>query len=430
MTDRFRPTRRTVLRTGSALAAAGLVGITSAQRPDRKQDSPDTLRLVSDVDVDGTAEVDAEDTWAYVATGDGFAVVDWRNPNRPQKVVDQDAPGSAIADVKVDGSLLAVSTQDEEHDDDGHEGGHGDVDPDAEIGTHFYDVSDPTDPQYLSTFQVLPAGVHNAHLVDDIAYICKEAPFDDSALFIVDVSDPTDPTELAEWRVEDAHPELDQPTNFVHDVYTQGDYSYLAYWDAGTRVLDVSDPANPVEVSAFGEAPDADEDVPNDFSDPAFVQRVYGLEGNAHYVQPSPDGNHVYVGAETYIGESGGIKVFDVTDFDDPEQVARIAAKDRNDSVFADTSHNFDVTNNRLYTSWYQGGARVYDITDPSNPVETYEYDPEGANFWTTIRERGFILAGDIDSGIVFLHENRGEKRPPSIEGADSVPHHGRKRQD
>lgn len=317
--------------------------------------------------VPGAQEVVTQKTWAYIATGDGFAVVDWRNPNRPERVGTFHAPGTGIADVKVDGDLLAVSSQGSEHD---HGPGEDpDPDPDAEIGTHLYDVSDPTDPEYLSTFQVLPDGVHNAHLVDDTLYVAKEAPFDESALIVVDVSDPTDP----------------------------------------------------VEVSSFGETEDADKD---DEGDP--WNRVFASPGNAHYVQPSPDGDHVYVGAETYAGESGGIKVFDVTDFDDPQQVAEIEAEDRNDGIFVDTSHNFDVTSNRLYTSWYDAGARVYDITDPVNPEQTYEYDPDGSSFWTAVRERGFVVVSDIGGGLVFLHEDRGKPGAPGFDGADSVPNHER----
>lgn len=421
MNDQRRFTRRTALKTTGLLAASGLSGLASAGPPGNG-DGPsddDTLRLFSEVAVDGAAEVVTQNTWAYVATGDGFAVVDWRKPTRPELVGTWDAPGTGIADVKVDGDLLAVSTQGGEHDhEDGDDGDQ--RDPDAEIGTHFYDVSDPTEPRYLSTFQELPAGVHNADLVGDVAYICREFPFDDSALKIVDVSDPTDPTLLAEWRVEDDHPELDQPTNFLHDVYVQGDYAYLAYWDAGCRVLDVSDPANPVEVSGFGEAPTADQSPEGG--------DLLGPPGNAHYVQPSPDGDHVYIGAETYVGESGGITVFDVTGFDDPQLVAEIEAEDRNEGIFSDTSHNFDVTSNRLYTSWYNGGVRVYDVTNPSRPEQTYEYDPDGSSFWTAVRARGFTVTSDIGGGLVFLHEDRGRRDSPGFDGTDVVPHHGRKR--
>ncbi|WP_458204535.1 LVIVD repeat-containing protein [Haladaptatus sp. NG-SE-30] len=421
MDDTHSFTRRTALKIAGLLGAAGFTGVASSRNSNTRNENDDRLRLFSEVAVDGATEVVTQNGWAYVATGDGFAVVDWRNPNRPELVGMWDAPGTGIADVKVDGDLLAVSTQGGEHD---HGSGEDTtVDPDAQIGTHLYDVNDPTDPRYRSTFQVLPEGVHNAHLADDLLYIAKEAPFDESALIIVDVSDPANPAELSRWVLEEVHPELDSVTNFVHDVYAQDDYAYLAYWDAGCRILDVSDPTDPVEVSWFGQTKNADMGMDGDP-----WSRVFSSPGNAHYVQPSPDGNHVYIGAETYAGESGGITVFDVSDFDDPRQVAEIEAEDRNPGIFPDTSHNFDVTANRLYTSWYNAGARVYDITDPSNPRQTYEYDPDGSSFWTAVRARGFTVVSDIGGGLVFLHEDRGQLDSPSFGGVDSVPHHDRKR--
>lgn len=401
------PTRRTLLKALGATAAVGGVGTAAASaRPD------DTLRLFGEEAVSGATEVVTQGTNAYVATGDGLAVVDWRNPGRPRTIAEMNVPGVGVWDVKVDGDLLAISSQGAEDDDEDHDHENGDGGDDHhadEIGTHFYDVSDPSDPVFLGTWTELPAGVHNHYLDGDVAYICREFPFDDSALKIVDASDPTDPTLLSEWRVEENHPELDQPTNFLHDVYVQDDTAYLAYWDAGCRVLDVSDPTDPVEVSAFGEAPQADEAPDGDLG-----ERLFGLPGNAHYVQPSPDGDHVYVGAETFDGTPGGIKVFDVTDYEAPEQVARV------DPPAVDafrTSHNFDVTANRLHTSWYAGGVRIYDVTDPANPTERAAYDPEGSSFWTAVRARGFTVASDIGGGVVVLGDDRGARRPPAFDG-------------
>jgi hypothetical protein len=165
-------------------------------------------------------------------------------------------------------------------------------------------------------------------------------------------------------------------TNFIHDVYVQDDYAYLAYWDAGCRILDASNPTNPVEVSWFGQTENTDMGMDGDP-----WSRGFGSPGNAHYVQPSPDGDYVFIGSETYVGESGGITVFEVTDFDNPQLVAEIEAEDRNSGIFPDTSHNFHVTSDRPYTSWYDAGVRVYDITDPSNPEQTYKCDPEDRRF-------------------------------------------------
>ncbi|WP_265108799.1 LVIVD repeat-containing protein [Halosolutus halophilus] len=405
-----RYTRRTTLKALGAAGALGSIDTASADPPER-----DGLRLFGEQAIDGTTEVVTQQTLAFVATGDGLAIVDLRNPGRPELLVDTEVPGTGVNDVKVDGDLLAISSQAGDQDED--------------IGTHFYDVSDPTDPEFLGTWVELPAGVHNHYLDGDVAYICREFPFDDSALKIVDASDPTDPTLLSEWRVENDHPELDQPTNFLHDVYVQDDLAYLAYWDAGTRILDVSDPTDPVEVSAMGEAPDADEDV--DFPSAEWVQRAFLPPGNSHYVQPTPNGDYVLQGAETFPKDAGvedpdnddygGIKVFDVTDFDDPEMVTRI---DPPDVDAFRTSHNFDVTANRLYTSWYAGGVKVFDFTDPSNPEELASYRPEGSSFWTAVRGRGFTIASDIGGGIVFLHDDRGAMRAPGFDG-DSVPGRG-----
>ncbi|PSQ09486.1 hypothetical protein BRC93_12695 [Halobacteriales archaeon QS_5_70_15] len=386
------PDRRTVLKTVGAAGVLGSINTASAEPP---QQGVDDLRLFSEQPVGGATEVVTRGTLAYVATGTGLSIVDWANRNRPELVLDDmDVPGVAVWDVKVEGDLLAISSQGENERGDGG-------DP-AAIGTHFYDVSDPSDPEFLGTWTELPAGAHNHFLDGDVAYVCREAPFDDSALKIVDVSDPTAPTLLSEWRVEDHHPELDGGAFFVHDVYVQDDLAYLAYWNAGARVLDVSDPENPVEVAGFGEAPNAP---------------ILAPPGNAHYVQPSPDGDHVYVGAETFVtSEPGPIDVWDLTDPDAPERVTTIEAPDL-PKVFR-TSHNFDVTANRLHTSWYDGGVRVYDVTDPSAPEELSAYRTDDTSFWTAVSARGFTVASDIGGGLLFLHDDRGAKSPPAFDGS------------
>ena len=406
MTNGTRLTRRTALKTGAAFGVAGFSGIASAGGHD---DSGD-LRLFSEQAVDGSTEVVTQNNYAYVATGSGLAVVDWRNKLQPSLEVEMDVPGTGVADVKVDGDLLAISSQDGEND--------------GDIGTHFYDISDPTDPQFQGTWQELPAGVHNHFLDGETAYITREFPFDDSALKILDVSDPTNPTLLSEWP-QPGEFLREQATALVHDVYVQDDYAYISFWDAGCWVLDVSDASNPVPVSSFSEDPDWDDQLfEQDFSNPEYLDRLFLPPGNAHYAQPSPDGDHVYVGAETFPGsvgisnpdedDFGGIEVFDTSDPQNPEFLTRI------DPPAVDgfrTSHNFDVTANRLHTSWYEGGVRVFDITDPETPRERASYDPDGSSFWTAVTARGMTVASDIGGGLVFLHDDRGTKRPPSFDG-------------
>ncbi|MFC7080255.1 LVIVD repeat-containing protein [Halorussus caseinilyticus] len=384
-------------------------------------------------------ETVAQGRYAYVANGTGMAVVDWENPGRPQTVAVADLndeladPTLSVKDVKVDGDVAALAN-----------------DTENPGGIALYDVSDPTNPEYQSFYEPTPsANIHNCHLVGDYAYLALGEPwnidtdgdgqrdlarlFGDAGVEIVDVSDPANPTHASTWYLKDELPAYAKAgVNPCHDLYAQDGLVYAAFWDAGTVVLDASDPTDPEFVTQFGAAPRGDEvirpwRVEEETIDEYFAEvfplaRYYAAPGNAHYVQPSPDGDHVYVGAETFLGGPGGIDVWDVSDFSAPTQVGRIDPP--NVSGFR-TSHNFDVTENRLHASWYEGGVRVYDVTDPSTPTEVASYDPDGVSFWTAVAERGFTLGGvygamSEQGGMTVLHTDEGVKEPPAFSGADS----------
>ncbi|MFC6951542.1 hypothetical protein [Halorubellus litoreus] len=405
MTDHARLTRRTAIKTSGLLAATALGSTASADPPGNGR-RDDTLRLFSEAAVPGALEVSTQGTLAYVAVGDGLAVVDWHNPNRPAVVggMTASAPAGGILDVKVDGDLAALASN----------GG---------PGITLVDVSDPTDPTELA-FVDVGHHIHNCFLDDGYAYLTVnesgDAAFSESRTTIVDVSDPTDAAVVGEYRLKDDFPAFALGGQAAcHDVYVQDDVLYQAFWDAGVVVADVSDPSDPELLAQFGNAPDAD--------DPGFDGAGYLTRpGNAHYVQPSPDGDLVYVGAETFPGnvvtnpedeDYGGIRIFDVSDGDDPRQVGEI----RPPSVDAfRTSHNFDVTANRVHASWYDGGVTVHDVSDPTNPETRMRYRTEDTSFWGAVAERGFTVASDIGGGLVVLHEDRGRQSAPGFEGTGS----------
>ncbi|WP_265108560.1 LVIVD repeat-containing protein [Halosolutus halophilus] len=393
------PQRRDVLKATSALALAGIAGVGSASGPD---DGGDTLRLFSEVAVGGSLEVSTQGTRAYVATGNGLAVVDWRNPTRPEVVGSMTAadPAGGILDAKVEGDLASLASN----------GG---------PGITLVDVSDPTDPTEIG-FVDVGHHIHNNFLADGYAYLTVnesgDAAFSEARTTIVDVRDPWNPEVVGEYRLKDDFPEFAAGgVNPCHDVYVQDDLLYQAFWDAGVVVADVSDPTDPQLVSQFGEAPNADS--------PGFdLEEYLTAPGNAHYVQPSPDGDLVYVGAETFPGgfvenpdndDYGGITIFDVSDYDEPRELVRIDPP--NVDAFR-TSHNFDVTANRLHASWYDGGVTVHDVTDPANPETVASYHTDDTSFWGAEAARGFTVGSNIGGGLVFLHEDRGKRGSPGFD--------------
>lgn len=421
--------RNVVKATGAGVTLSLLSGIGSASSGEGDDEGVEELGLVGEVAVENASILDVQGNYTYVSTWSGIVVIDSHDPVHPEAVAEVDVPGVGVHEnyLRVDCDLLGVTSQgnglapllgiDEEDLER--------VDED-ELGVQFYDVSDPTSPEHLGTWQEPPVGVHSFALDGDYAYLATGAFTDDSALRIIDISDPTNPTDVAEWRVEDEHPEFDQPVNFLHGVHVQDDFAYLAYWDAGTRILDVSAPSDPVEVSAFGEAPDATEPgeggAASILEDPEseFTRRYWGLPGNAHASVPSSDGDYVYVSEETLVGPPGRILVFDVTDFDDPVQVTRIDPPGEQTSEYA---HYFEVTPDRIHSSWEEGGVRVFDISDPENPEELARYDPEGFHSENSEARNSFTISTFGGAGVVFLHPDLGEHRPPAFDHHEDDEH-------
>ena len=265
--------RRTVLKTLGATGALGSIGTASATPPGRGRGNDDELRLFSEQQIGGgdhgTNEVVTQQNYAYAATDIGMAVVDWRNPGRPELVARIEATeglgdgdhgrGTAVddggddtgetpdvggvLDVKVDGDVAAMA----------HNAGHG-------ITT--VDVSDPENPEELA-FHDAGHGIHNLFLYEDHAYLTVnesgDAAFSEARTDVVDVSDPTDPEKVGEYRLKDDFPEFAKGgVSPNHDVYVQDDLLYQAFWDTGVVVADVSDPTDPQLVAQFGDAPKAD----------------------------------------------------------------------------------------------------------------------------------------------------------------------------
>jgi len=269
--------------------------------------------------------------------------------------------------------------------------------PDAFRGVALFDVSDPADPALLAGYRTT-FPVHNCYLADEYAYLTGNDG-EANPLVVVDV---VEASEVARWSVVDRDErwrDVDVGLRTLHDVYVQDGYAYLAYWDAGTWILDVSDPADPAYVADIRERPVED------------LLRLDGLRaaresseppGNDHYVAPDPAGELLAVGKESWnsnFGKEGttpgpddpggpsGVALYDISDPTDPVHRATVdppPTADPNVNGVWTTAHNFDIAAGRLYTSWYRGGVKVHDISDPANPVELRHFRRSSTtSFWT-----------------------------------------------
>ncbi|WP_255197971.1 LVIVD repeat-containing protein [Halorarius litoreus] len=324
-----------------------------------------------------------DDGFVYVAVTDGFAVVDVSDPAAPEIVYEDrnvlgdhdDGPMRGIYDVKVDGDRLAVT---------------GPANPGPQLrAVVVYDVSDPTAPEQVSVHET-DFFNHNCDISDGVVALCGNDG-DRNPLVLVDAETGE---ELGRWSVVSQDPTW-QDVRFIHwplhDVTLDGDVAYLAQWDAGTWLVDVSDPTTP-ELAAKVRGQDASEFV--DLSSDASSEAGRQPPGNDHFAAPNDDGTIVGISVEAWDVDNdqpdvrpGSVHLYDVSDPASPTKLSEIEAPPTDDEDVTGvwtTSHNFEIRGDRLFTSWYRGGVKVHDISDPANPREFAHFrDSATTSFWT-----------------------------------------------
>jgi len=407
--------RRDVLRSSAgALALAGLGGVASAD------DASYAPR--GEVAIEGAQEVATtpDGDFAAVAAGDGFALVDVSDAASPSIVAergellsdDEDGPMQMIADVKIDGDRLLVT-------------GPNNPPRQGELvkAALLYDITDPANPERLDVLEVDHA-IHNSFFADGYAYLTV-SDFEYEGFKTLDASDGSLEV-VSEYSIVDHDEKWQDVHGFLrscHDLYVQDDVAYLAQWDAGTFMVDVSDPANPEMLGRAGGLP-ADE--------LSAVTRenlgVVGLQppGNSHYVRPDADANYLYKGAESWDANpdddkrgASGITVFDISDVENPERLTTIhppGADDEGRRGQFTTSHNFDLRGDILVSSWYYGGVMVHDVSDPANPERlAWWRKPSETMFWgaKAAGDRDLFVAGNMQGSVMTFPMEAGEMADP-----------------
>jgi hypothetical protein len=365
----------------ATLGAAALPGVVGGVPTNQSSFGP-----LGQVALDGAKEavVDESGTVAFCAVGDGFAAVDVSDPADPTVLAERrglladrpNGPMSGIYDVKYDaGTLLVV----------------GPANAGSPKAALFYDVSNPAAPEQLGVYDT-GYPIHNSDFVDGVAYLTANTS-NSNGLVLVDPND-GDPESVGSWSITNAESGWNRVNPSVwplHDVYVQAGTAYLAHWDAGTWILDVSDPGAPELVTKVRGRP------PSRFAGMGFQQAAFEQlqpPGNDHYVAVNEDTTLLGVGMESWDarqdddrGGPSGIDLYDISTPTDPQALATIDPPESANATYGGvwtTSHNFEFHDGRLYTSWYQGGVRVFDVSDPADPVELAAWrDTDASSFWT-----------------------------------------------
>jgi hypothetical protein len=273
---------------------------------------------------ENVTDVWAYDNYAYLGTFDDIAcsldwtgvhVVDISDPANPVKVAFIPAkPGARNNDVKVahletssfSGEVLVASNEPCGSMFLPRLQANGVAGIPGQGGVTIWDVTDPTRPRALKQ-NFLDFPVHNTYIYQQgaNAYMLVVDDVNIQDLHIIDITKPQSPKEIAVTGQLDWPDDIDAEFGttagtFLHDVWVQQNggrvIAYLAYWDAGLVMLDVTDPATPLFLgdSVYG--------IPDPLSGeyPA---------GDGHVVVPNADGTRALLGDEDFA--AGALATFE-----------------------------------------------------------------------------------------------------------------------
>ncbi|MGY8987106.1 MAG: choice-of-anchor B family protein [Flavobacteriales bacterium] len=175
----------------------------------------------------------------------------------------------------------------------------------------------------------------------------------------------------------------------VHDAYVKNDTAFLNCGNDGFRIvdfhyLDLAGGMAPTELASFTSYPDAGYNHSGWLSD----------DGTIYVMQ---DENHGY-----------DVKILDVSDFNNITVLSTFNSGENVQSM----AHNGIIKGDFLYLAYYHDGLRVFDISDPSNPIQVCNYDTYSPLSYNSYKgawgvypylPSGNIIVSDMQSGLYVL---------------------------
>lgn len=281
-------------------------------------------------------------------------------------------------------------------------------------GFKVYDISDKARPKEIAYVRTHGVGVHRFDMDDRHAYISTEmAGFHGNILVIYDLADPAHPEEIARWWMPGQHVEAgEMPTwrglqNRLHHALRFGDELWASVWYAGLRVIDISDIRRPKTVGAYNYHPP--------FPEPTHTVAPIPLQWNGRQIAAVVDEEHEHAKGQLH----AGLWFFDVQDRSDIRPVGMFHLGEL-DSPFSRAgrfgAHQFNerISGDRLFCTWFSGGLRMIDISDPSAPTEAGFFIPEPPAGQPSpqsndvfVDERGLVFVIDRNAGLDILEVQR-----------------------
>ena len=321
---------------------------------------------------------------AHESAPKNFTAIDVTDPKNPRQIVQTELPHMQVRSnsLELSGNTLAVAYQTKETG----------MKP---AGFDLFDITIPEKPVLLSHFDCSgphSRGVHalwfvdgkTVHMASGSADFEPNDPVDDQFYRIIDVSDLKNPKEIGRWwmpgtRKGDKEPVPERKRfNAGHRAHNtnvwpeQPDRAYVGYIDGGAYVLDISNPADIKVVSQWNHSPP--------------------FNGFTHTLMPLPS-RKLWIVSDECIKDDGMdypklVWVVDSRNEKNPVPISTFPMPDP--EVFTKRGGRFGAHNlhenhpspvafrsdTLVFATFFNGGVRVFDTTDPFHVQEVAYFVP------------------------------------------------------
>ncbi len=345
-----------------------------------------------------------KDNYLYAASSLGLCIYDISDPYNPDKQYQGTPIGSSNYDVNIEGNVMCVSHN--------------------STKWGLFDITDPVDPVEIYISENFPFNHRFAigRLKDNYAFFMDhwEDNGNGYTVHMLDISNPEDPQEVGD--IKSVNGESLATCLFMKDdiEYALVGQDNLTDNHAGyMRVMDVSDPGNPLLVSTL-EIPGSVYAITTDGSDYAFVkvanQGVVPFKTNRLYQINMSDLGNPYIVSDYALNISTGYMASqDMSVFND-----RLYLVDRktfkifsyeNDmlvltgstSVYGENGRGIKITNSDYgYVAASDKGFQIYNISNPAQPLFLTYFDTDGNATGLDVAD-GYAYVADDENGLVIL---------------------------
>jgi hypothetical protein len=274
-----------------------------------------------------------------------------------------------------------------------------------EGGFRIYDIADKSSPKLITFVKTHGKGAHRFDLDANYAYISTEMEgFVGNILVIYDIRNPARPSEVSRWWLpgqnvaagEPAHPKGSE--HRLHHGMRSGDEIYCGFWQSGLAIVDVSHITKPRTLSHYEYDPPCPEPTHTFLKVPFPIRgRQIALSTEEERSRRGPDAGKPHAPFRTW----------DVTDSRNPvllctHHLSEEATPYRGDGIRFGTHQLREVVDQDClaYVTWFAGGLRVLDVSDPTRPIERGYFIPQPADRYPA------PLTNDVakdDRGLLFL---------------------------